>query len=162
MNQCERILQVLRDGRWHTHLELYALGVVLHSRISELRDPDGKYRLNIEIRTRSEYVPLSRGRKQTIYDYRLVGSLDAAEGEGLAAVGRPAGDASSGSHLSAASSEPTLDEYGVTRAAAELNDEFPGMLLEDGVPVSDSLPLEVQRAELAKFQQTLFGERRAA
>lgn len=34
---CERVLELLGDGNAHTHLEIYALGVVCHSRISELR-----------------------------------------------------------------------------------------------------------------------------
>jgi hypothetical protein len=34
---CERVLQLLSDGLEHTHLELYQLGVVAHSRISDLR-----------------------------------------------------------------------------------------------------------------------------
>lgn len=34
---CERVLELLRDGKPHSHLELYALGTVAHSRISDLR-----------------------------------------------------------------------------------------------------------------------------
>lgn len=37
MTQCERIVDVLRDGREHTAAELYRTGCVLHSRISDLR-----------------------------------------------------------------------------------------------------------------------------
>ena len=37
VTHAERILRVLRDGKPHTHLELYALGTVAHSRISDLR-----------------------------------------------------------------------------------------------------------------------------
>lgn len=34
---CDRLLAVLSDGRPRTHRELYRLGMVVHSRISELR-----------------------------------------------------------------------------------------------------------------------------
>lgn len=37
MTGCERVLHALSDGEWHDHLSLYRLGVVLHSRISDLR-----------------------------------------------------------------------------------------------------------------------------
>ena len=34
---CERVLQLLSDHRPHSHHELYALHVIAHSRISDLR-----------------------------------------------------------------------------------------------------------------------------
>lgn len=34
---CERLLQVLSDGRRHSHKELYRLGLMVHSRTPELR-----------------------------------------------------------------------------------------------------------------------------
>lgn len=37
MTHKQRVLELLRDGRPHTHHELYALGCVAHSRISDLR-----------------------------------------------------------------------------------------------------------------------------
>lgn len=37
MSGKQRILDLLRDGKPHTHHELYALGCVAHSRISDLR-----------------------------------------------------------------------------------------------------------------------------
>lgn len=37
MSHKQRILDLLRDGKPHTHHELYALGCVAHSRISDLR-----------------------------------------------------------------------------------------------------------------------------
>jgi hypothetical protein len=37
VTHCERVLELLSDGEWHTHHELYALHVIAHSRISELR-----------------------------------------------------------------------------------------------------------------------------
>lgn len=37
MTHAERILELLNDGQPHSHLELYALGTVAHSRISDLR-----------------------------------------------------------------------------------------------------------------------------
>lgn len=33
----ERVLQLLSDGKPHTHTELYGLHVIAHSRISDLR-----------------------------------------------------------------------------------------------------------------------------
>jgi hypothetical protein len=38
VTHCGRILELLSDGRWHNHHELYALNVVAHSRIAELRE----------------------------------------------------------------------------------------------------------------------------
>ena len=37
MTHKQRVLQVLKDGKPHSHLELYQLGCVAHSRISDLR-----------------------------------------------------------------------------------------------------------------------------
>lgn len=37
MTHNERVLHLLRDGKPHTHHELYALHVIAHSRISDLR-----------------------------------------------------------------------------------------------------------------------------
>jgi hypothetical protein len=37
-SQCERILDLLSDGRFHSHHELYALGCIAHSRLAELRE----------------------------------------------------------------------------------------------------------------------------
>lgn len=37
MSGKQRILALLRDGRPHTHHELYALGCIAHSRVAELR-----------------------------------------------------------------------------------------------------------------------------
>lgn len=37
MTHCERVLELLSDGQPHTHHELYALHVIAHSRISDLR-----------------------------------------------------------------------------------------------------------------------------
>lgn len=34
---CERVLELLGDGNAHNHHELYALGVIAHSRIADLR-----------------------------------------------------------------------------------------------------------------------------
>ena len=34
---CARVLYALRDGEWHNAEELYRIGVIAHSRISELR-----------------------------------------------------------------------------------------------------------------------------
>ena len=37
MTHKQRVLQVLKDGKPHSHHELYQLGCVAHSRISDLR-----------------------------------------------------------------------------------------------------------------------------
>lgn len=37
MTHNERVLDLLSDGEAHSHLELYALHVIAHSRISDLR-----------------------------------------------------------------------------------------------------------------------------
>jgi hypothetical protein len=37
LSGCDRILALLADGREHGHLELYRLGTVAHSRVSDLR-----------------------------------------------------------------------------------------------------------------------------
>jgi hypothetical protein len=34
---CDRLLEALADGEWHDHLSLYRLGMIVHSRVSELR-----------------------------------------------------------------------------------------------------------------------------
>lgn len=34
---CQRVYDLLSDGQWHTHHEGYALGVILHSRVADLR-----------------------------------------------------------------------------------------------------------------------------
>lgn len=33
----DRVLELLSDGRKHTHLEIYRLGVIAHSRVADLR-----------------------------------------------------------------------------------------------------------------------------
>lgn len=37
MTHTKRVLALLSDGKPHTHLELYALGVIAHSRVADLR-----------------------------------------------------------------------------------------------------------------------------
>lgn len=37
MTHNDRVLNLLSDGEWHSHHELYALHVIAHSRVSELR-----------------------------------------------------------------------------------------------------------------------------
>lgn len=37
MTHAERVLQLLADGKPHSHLEGYRLGVMLHSRVADLR-----------------------------------------------------------------------------------------------------------------------------
>jgi hypothetical protein len=37
VTHCDQLLQVLSDGRPHDHRQLYALGMVVHSRVNDLR-----------------------------------------------------------------------------------------------------------------------------
>lgn len=57
-----RVLQLLSDGRPHSHLELYALGCIAHSRVADLRR-DG--------------YDIQASRIKDGYVYQLVGSLAA-------------------------------------------------------------------------------------
>lgn len=66
MTHCERVFQVLADGQPHSHLELYALGTVAHSRISDLR--------------RKGYL-IEQWREGDLYLYRLDGLLVSADPE---------------------------------------------------------------------------------
>lgn len=61
MTHCERLLAVLSDGREHDHHELYALNMIVHSRVADLR--------------RRGYV-IEHRRDGELSLYRLVGSLD--------------------------------------------------------------------------------------
>jgi hypothetical protein len=38
VTHCDQLLQVLSDGRPHDHRQLYALGMIVHSRVADLRD----------------------------------------------------------------------------------------------------------------------------
>jgi hypothetical protein len=61
-SQNERILEILRDGRWHTNHEFYSFSV-LHSRVSELR-------------SRGHEIEMRRsGGQEATYEYRLVAPL---------------------------------------------------------------------------------------
>lgn len=37
LTDCDRLLAVLADGRPHNHLSLYQLGMIVHSRVADLR-----------------------------------------------------------------------------------------------------------------------------
>lgn len=184
----ERVLQALSDGRWHTHLELYGLGVVLHSRISELRSPKGGGH-NILMRRESGY-DMERRVRTTTYWYRLMPPA-ALEGDAPAAAspssaapsssraaldtsgsGETAAGAVSGgcpehppSVVSYGLPALTLDDIGVDQALRDANAESPEMLTEvgdDGEPIGKRLTLDENRARLAELQQSLFGDRQAA
>jgi len=66
--QCERILALLADGKWHLAAEVYRLGCIAHSRIAELR-------------SRGHVIECERcdGEGAAAYRYRL---LDAGLTEG--------------------------------------------------------------------------------
>lgn len=63
MTHKQKVLRLLSDREPHTHMELYALGCVAHSRISDLRR-DGHQ--------------IDAWRDGDLYLYRLVGVLDEA------------------------------------------------------------------------------------
>lgn len=69
MTHNERVLALLRDGREHDHHELYALNVIAHSRIAELR------RRGYVIQQRRETGPDGDAR----YIYRLVSEPSLSE-----------------------------------------------------------------------------------
>lgn len=170
----DRVLQKLTDGRWHTHHELYSLGVIVHSRISDLR----KRGHEIECRRVSEFVPMTRGKRETTYEYRLVRT--ALEGDASRAAAASPSSAtqpgmtspqtaaleptSEGRHDGSTSVERlqgtglpsdvlTLDRV-LDQAIRRVNAEFPGMLVE----VAKPLPIEAQRVELKNLQRTIWGE----
>lgn len=62
---CALLLELLSDGAWHTHLEIYALQIIGHSRVAELCGP--RYGYSIERKRRKI------GSGETEYLYRLVG-----------------------------------------------------------------------------------------
>lgn len=66
MTHKQRVLELLSDGRPHSHMEGYRLGVMMHSRVADLRR-DG-YRIDCE-------------RDGDFYVYRL--ALDSGTGDGL-------------------------------------------------------------------------------
>lgn len=177
MSQCDAILAVLKDGEWHTIDEIHRIvgPCRLNSRVAELRDPEKRWRRNVVCHREDRRPRFGHGRPEVIYRYKDFGPLESGVREGAAPDSSAGvddlvvtGSASQSGEPSEAFTfprdsrapalvGPSLDEYGVERAAAEVNDEFPGMLLEDGVPVSERLPIEASRAELAKLQQTLWG-----
>lgn len=161
-SQTDRVLDVLRDGEWHTIQEIHAVvgPCRLNSRIADLRAKGHDI-----ICDRQRVTPrFGFGRPETVYRYRLVRDSERGPGatgnggdSGLeAAADRGANGASTradtGDGPSVSSrSEPTLDEYGVDRAVAEANAEHPGLLV-DAVLSRD----ENQR-RLADLQQAIFG-----
>lgn len=69
---CQRVLEILSDGRPHSHLELYALGTVAHSRISDLRKKGHE---------------IHQWRNGDLYLYRLVPSLASAPDSSHSSLG---------------------------------------------------------------------------
>jgi hypothetical protein len=76
VTQCQRILALLSDGRPHSHHELYALGCVAHSRVSELRKRG--YRID-------------QWKDGNLYLYRLLGESAATEPDAFPVTARPTG-----------------------------------------------------------------------
>jgi hypothetical protein len=82
----ERVYELLRDGKPHSHHEGYALGVILHSRISDLRrrgipirhwreNGTSFYQLGVPVDDATQYEP---GRGPTRKDGLTVDSLQLA------------------------------------------------------------------------------------
>jgi hypothetical protein len=80
-----KVLALLSDGKPHTHHELYALGVIAHSRVSSLRAK------GYEIACWRE-----RGRGETVSVYQLVGSPPVPRVESEADCLGPDGSLSTG------------------------------------------------------------------
>src|SRR3954468_2983581 len=101
--QKQRILNILRDGRWHSSAELYRTGCVLHSRISDLRNKDG---FRIERRNVG-------GVGADAHEYRLLEPATGDDTHGSFPVADSSG-------LPAASTSPTDGEADRTGQAAQL------------------------------------------
>jgi hypothetical protein len=65
-SHCDRLLDALADGQPKSHLELYGLGIMVHSRIADLRARGYTF---------SVYSKLEGpiGRKERLYYYKLLG-----------------------------------------------------------------------------------------
>lgn len=92
MTHCERVLALLSDGREHSHHELYALNVVAHSRVADLR------RKGYEITHRREgdtsVYQLVSSPEQTpqAQEPSVLGALSSSEQTGAAAAAPRAKD----------------------------------------------------------------------
>lgn len=95
MTHKEKVLALLSDGKPHTHHELYALGCVAHSRVSDLRRDGHNIVCSSEI---------SRSGRVSVY--QLLSSLDDATG-GMAIA--PDGRASLPVASSSEETPPILD-----------------------------------------------------
>jgi len=80
---CDRLLAVLSDGREHSHLELYQLGMIVHSRVADLR------KRGHVIHTWRERHP-----NGTRHMYRLVGTQPLAEREAVVPAVSPSASGS--------------------------------------------------------------------
>ena len=84
MTHAEKVLALLSDGKPHTHHEGYALGVILHSRVSDLRRAG---------HTIDHWRETVNG--ETVSVYRLRGLDETEASDGTDGVPRPAGPVSS-------------------------------------------------------------------
>lgn len=96
MSGCERVLQRLRQGP-ATHLELYELGVVAHSRISNLRAKG--YRIEC-------------ARDGDLYIYRLLSEREPSAETALSVGARPVAQAITGEPASRSESSLQFDGTG--------------------------------------------------
>lgn len=72
---CWRLFEVLADGRPHDHTELYALGMIVHSRIADLRQQHG---CTID-QHRESRGGAAGGRAKRVYVYQLAGVAQPVE-----------------------------------------------------------------------------------
>jgi hypothetical protein len=106
VTHCERVLELLADGREHNHHELYALNVVAHSRVAELRSRGHV----ITCETQVDHVTHER-----VSVYRLVSSPRAD-----VVLAADTASASEGEPLRPPAGEP--NEWGRTGPAGDLNE----------------------------------------
>jgi hypothetical protein len=82
VTDCERLLEALSDGRPKSHRELYALGMIVHSRVSDLRKKGHDIRA-----WRQREWDASRGRENWTHYYRLITAATLEAGEPCEVVG---------------------------------------------------------------------------
>lgn len=96
-SQCDRVLEVLSDGQWHTIAEIHerAGTMRLNSRISELRQrrdlviecspagPNSKYRLLGSLSDEADLTPVASSRDDGKQHDRTGGRLASSESETL-------------------------------------------------------------------------------
>ena len=78
MTHKQKVLELLRDGKPHTHMELYRLGCVAHSRVADLRRDGWRIACTKEM-VRGERVSVYRLQLDESAAPRLAGSSSCTE-----------------------------------------------------------------------------------